>query len=147
MLYTFFSVDVTWRDRTASYQTHEWSMKWLYTCKPYLPVSRHLRAHGHAQANHKNLTITIIDHNDGWSRTYRLARERFYLEGINDKNKKTKKNRLSHSFFLLSLGLGVTQASILDSSFKEFIPPPEHQYWKKFSSRVFSIGNLYNDQD
>ena len=64
-----------------------------YTCKPDLPVSRHLRSHGHAQADLKKLTITIIDHNEDWSKADRLARESFWIrklrtvspEGINEK--------------------------------------------------------------
>ena len=65
-----------------------------YTCKPDLPVSRHLRSPGHAQADLKTLTITIIDHNEGWSKVDRVARERFWIrklrtvspEGLNEKN-------------------------------------------------------------
>lgn len=48
-----------------------------YTRKPDLPVGRQLRSPGHAQTDLKNLTITIIHHNESWSRAKRLARERF----------------------------------------------------------------------
>ena len=57
-----------------------------YKCKPDIPVSRHLRSHGHTPDDLSRLSITIIDHNPAWSTSERQARESFWIKTLETRN-------------------------------------------------------------
>lgn len=127
---------VCWRDRTAIQQTHEWSSKlhlqarhprkssfeitWArpnWYQKPYHHYHRPQRGlvKGRQTCSGKFLDKEIEDSSP---------------EGI------MKIHRMSPYHHLFA----VTQVSVQDSySFKEFIPPPKHQYWKKLPAYWFVI--------
>ena len=102
-----------------------------------IPVHRHLRSPGQSQAYLRHLTVTIKEHNEGWSRADNFARESFWIRKIKTVSPEVINEKNIDWVPTITL---VQNAY----SFKKLIHPPKHQYRRKFT-RVLIRDNLYNN--